>query len=793
MDSDPECSLCADIALILGPEGSTPKGSSRPHTYKELVDSKDCAVCQLLVARLGRSRGAAGYQPDCLVALQAWTHPIYKKWSFGMAPMYYGACQSCGASHSAISLAESASPDPRSPYHVKLDPNWIDVERVKAWAHECDSSHHGTCHTLTEWRSIPVPSRAPLVLIDVVSQSLVEFKLTPNLSAPRYITLSYVWGWVPDVLEATKDNLAALKTPGAFSSRSLASRLPATVRDAIALTNLLGIRYLWVDRVCIVQDDMTLKLPQLEQMGSIYANSYMTIIAGDGADADYGLRGSCPGVSQPREFRSPMLSFRPGSRTIMIEPDFEGYTEWSRRGWTYQERMLSRRNLMFLDDRVFWECYGAMWVEEFALEPSRQKHPVQKEVTTADDTEDTDDIKDVRRSLFYSRSHDLQITQWPDIDQYDTLVSKYTTLVLSFPSDGLNAFLGIIQAMSRSFRGGFLYGLPEYFFDYALLWRPWLPIRRRPTGNDANLPSWSWVAWSGGRMFMSVMPPVKQYVRIGGGAVDLGYVETHPMVTWYKTNSETGMRQAIDNAYHEAISARDDQSLPLPQGWSRVNLKDVILEEESSGDDESDGDERSDNGDGMNENDREVFMHDAFPDQVFSLPIHIPETPLQPQPSSWDPLLRFRTTRAFLSIGSRLQQHWKTKLWDKHSNSAIYIAPIYRVDDEAGNFVGMIFSNESGDDEIRNITHPCEFIVLSRGITSKSKSENPDDPEDASIYNDIEEWAQIEEVKDLQTYEFFNVLWVEWSGGIAYRKALGRMWKDAWQRQHTTEIDVVLG
>jgi hypothetical protein len=57
----------------------------------------------------------------------------------------------------------------------------------------------------------------------------------------------------------------------------------------------------------------------------------------------------------------------------------------------------------------------------------------------------------------------------------------------------------------------------------------------------------------------------------------------------------------------------------------------------------------------------------------------------------------------------------------------------------------------------------------------------------------LEEWKFTEEIKYLPSYDFYNVLWIERNGDIAYRKALGRVWKDAWQRQHVEEIDVLLG
>lgn len=127
MDSDPERSLCADFGLVLGREDSPP-GSALRHSFKKSVDSKDCAVCQLFVTKLGESRAYSGtvryvaYQPDCPVALRARAHP-YENWNFGSLETYAGGCESSSAEYLSLTLIEAHSPDPKSPYHVKIDPD----------------------------------------------------------------------------------------------------------------------------------------------------------------------------------------------------------------------------------------------------------------------------------------------------------------------------------------------------------------------------------------------------------------------------------------------------------------------------------------------------------------------------------------------------------------------------------------------------------------------------------------------------------------------------------------------
>ncbi|KAI0448616.1 hypothetical protein F5B21DRAFT_509972 [Xylaria acuta] len=94
-----------------------------------------------------------------------------------------------------------------------------------------------------------------------------------------------------------------------------------------------------------------------------------------------------------------------------------------------------------------------------------------------------------------SSAYSITFSRWPGIHGYKILVRTYSELLLSFPSDGLRAFIGIIYTLSRSFPGGFLYGMPEYFFDYVTTWVPYMPVHCRLVNGapDPALPSWSWV------------------------------------------------------------------------------------------------------------------------------------------------------------------------------------------------------------------------------------------------------------------------------------------------------------
>jgi hypothetical protein len=122
--------------------------------------------------------------------------------------------------------------------------------------------------------------------------------LSPASPGSHYVTLSYVWGNVKN-LTNTKAKLSILKKPCSLLDLKVLEKLPNTIKGAMNLVEYLGERYLWVDALCIIQDDDEWKYHQINNMASIYTNYYLTIIAADADDANYGLRG-LQGITKPR-------------------------------------------------------------------------------------------------------------------------------------------------------------------------------------------------------------------------------------------------------------------------------------------------------------------------------------------------------------------------------------------------------------------------------------------------------------------------------------------------------------
>jgi hypothetical protein len=252
-----------------------------------------------------------------------------------------------------------------------------------------------------------------------------------------YVALSYVWG-KKLFFKTLKSNLAQLQKDNAFSDCHTKLGVPRTIADAISVVGLLEERYLWVDALCIVQDDESTRHDQLNNMASIFATASVTIIAMQGSDANYGLRG-LRGISQPRKVIQRPFRLAKGHQVIECRRGSDQNSVWSERGWTFQEEIFSKRTLVFAGDMVEWGCACCSCFEGFQQSKAHRNQSGLNE----------------HSSLFSSPV--------PDLAEFGGLVQNYNERNFTYPEDVLAAFAGITTALSHTFHGGFICGLPSLF------------------------------------------------------------------------------------------------------------------------------------------------------------------------------------------------------------------------------------------------------------------------------------------------------------------------------------------
>jgi Heterokaryon incompatibility protein (HET) len=149
----------------------------------------------------------------------------------------------------------------------------------------------------------------------------------------RYLALSYVWGRNGEnSFLALKNNIASLAEPRGLNI--VLNLLPPTISDAITITRDLGERYLWVDSLCIVQDDAESKEENIASMPLVYKGSTLTLVAGTGDSAISGLAG----VQSGSRVRSQHILTLGRDKKLALVDDIELLlvkSPWDSRGWTY--------------------------------------------------------------------------------------------------------------------------------------------------------------------------------------------------------------------------------------------------------------------------------------------------------------------------------------------------------------------------------------------------------------------------------------------------------------------------
>jgi hypothetical protein len=226
----------------------------------------------------------------------------------------------------------------------------IDTELILELVRHCCTSHVICNSNVTGSEAIE------MLLLDVETMRLLAAQ-----STERYFALSYVWGGI-EAPETRTSNIRELKEQGV---RHVFGSLPAVIEDAITLTKACSERYLWVDKLSIIQDDAENKYSQILRMDTIFSNAALTIVAFSGKDVNYPLPGLRPDSRPPIRLVGHgdgiLLTLDPKSPSAIIESAL-----YETRGWTYQERVLSRRCLYLADNQALFQCREgclpeAMW------------------------------------------------------------------------------------------------------------------------------------------------------------------------------------------------------------------------------------------------------------------------------------------------------------------------------------------------------------------------------------------------------------------------------------------------
>jgi len=295
----------------------------------EQIQRQRCPFCSLVSHAIFETRRTTAliFEPD---------QPVGVCWgSYSGLPGFSLIFQGQGHSKGTIISAVATNLHFGTP-HSSLSPlvclreiytSEISIPRVQRWMQWCEDEHEG-CRLVTA-QGAPIVSVFPglqvLRLIDVRDGRVME-----TTGFCRYLTLSYVWGNTAS-LRLTRTNKAILYRPGGL--RVHWTLLARTIRDTIDLVEKLGERFLWVDSLCLLQNDTDDLAMGTNVMDLIYEKSHLTIIAASGHDASAGLPGVHPGTRYPnQQLRDIGEGVTMGVYTSLA--DLLMTSVYSTRGWT---------------------------------------------------------------------------------------------------------------------------------------------------------------------------------------------------------------------------------------------------------------------------------------------------------------------------------------------------------------------------------------------------------------------------------------------------------------------------
>jgi hypothetical protein len=363
------------------------------------------------------------------------------------------------------------------------------IEVASSWIDNCNFHPH--CNQLLN--SAWYPSR----LLDIANaRTKGRVHLTLGAcSGGKYVTLSHCWGKYPDtVMKLTRDNMCDFIATGIS-----VIDLPRTFQDAIsfawALQDRYNVKYIWIDSLCIIQDDREDWLLESTKMGEVYGHSFCNISATAAGDGSYGLSSErlnnqlttetvdlrTDGIpSQKKTTKFQRCNILPLS---FWDQNIEGGAV-NLRSWVLQERLMSPRVIHFCKDQLVWECGERDAIgQRSGLRPIFQLR--NRELIAGGRFKGLDPMVDGkmlrearllrgRRAMRqHNRMHDPDVHLVPRIYGYELwkrTVEVYSKTQLTNPYDKLIALSGIAKVMASKLDDNYVAGIWFRYLASELLW-----------------------------------------------------------------------------------------------------------------------------------------------------------------------------------------------------------------------------------------------------------------------------------------------------------------------------------
>ena len=371
-------------------------------------------------------------------------------------------------------------------------PSWDDtntgspasLSRIKAWLHICSNLHPACAQP--DSQPPPLPTR---VIAVGVKGSSKCYLLSGMEKFGYYATLSHCWGDPYNRPLLTTEQTLSCHQQGIEDEA-----LPKTFRHAVQVCRELGIEYIWIDSLCIIQEQETQEdwAKEAPGMGHVYGNSTLNISAAAAADSTQGCFKERLGlISWP----CPVLLFGQACYLFRSPTEKEvafgdpGDIGWdlsnvlARRAWTLQEQILSRRSIIFSKNLLIWRCPTLSANEKYPL-----GIPHLPPNTSVDNPR-------LLQCIINGITSSLPKDQTGKMyDCWYKIVEEFTSRELTYERDRLPAIAGVAKRFGRAVNDSYHAGLWRNDMIFGLLWHAEDFYCMRTRESPARAPSWSWAS-----------------------------------------------------------------------------------------------------------------------------------------------------------------------------------------------------------------------------------------------------------------------------------------------------------
>ncbi|KAI3323499.1 HET-domain-containing protein [Xylariaceae sp. AK1471] len=320
----------------------------------------------------------------------------------------------------------------------------------------------------------PLPSR----LLDLGEAGDVIKLVDTKGQVGEYACLSYCWGPAPH-FTTSRESMEARQAGIRLTD------LPKTYLDAITITRHLRLRYLWIDALCICQDDSEDWARESARMINIYSGAHLVIAANRASDNSQG----CFHIRAPR--RTGIMDLPGYASDVHVQSIFNSdVLDWgngsfssdplSMRAWALQERLLARRILHYNERQICFECNCGMVSEDGYFQASRYLDISHLQSTTEERTSITEPASKSYQKL------------------WGRVIWEYGRRKFTRPTDKFPALSGLAKIFEKRLQAQYVAGLWSMDMMNGLAWQGLGDRKPQAVSPDQYIgPSWSWASYAG--------------------------------------------------------------------------------------------------------------------------------------------------------------------------------------------------------------------------------------------------------------------------------------------------------